>query len=242
MRLVASRWAKQRAPALGAPGYGGTGTQLQQDLQQAATDYRYLQEEGYSLDEASELIRDEQSTGDAGNGLGHGILDALGTIPVAGEVADGINAAWYLAEGDYTNAAISGGAMIPIVGSAAPAIKAARYADEAAGAVKVDGDAVVRHYTTTEAAKAITKTGAIRRSSDGKVYLTPDEYTNGVTAQARLALTRTPDGYFEVPMCRVKCPSGPSTVPANNGQPGGGLEITTQQPVDATGLRFLQFE
>jgi len=35
---------------------------------------------------------------------------------VIGEIADGINALWYAAEGDYTNAALSGAAVIPVVG------------------------------------------------------------------------------------------------------------------------------
>jgi len=35
---------------------------------------------------------------------------------VIGEIADGINALWYAAEGDYTNAALSGAAIIPVVG------------------------------------------------------------------------------------------------------------------------------
>ncbi len=33
----------------------------------------------------------------------HLILDLAGMMPVAGAVFDGINATWYLAEGDYTN-------------------------------------------------------------------------------------------------------------------------------------------
>jgi len=48
--------------------------------------------------------------------VGHGILDVAGMIPAVGEVADGINAAWYAAEGDKTNAALSTAAMIPFVG------------------------------------------------------------------------------------------------------------------------------
>ena len=64
--------------------------------------------------------------------LGHTILDVAGLIPVIGEAADGINAAWYTAEGDYTNAALSAAAMIPVVGSAATALKGANKAAAAA--------------------------------------------------------------------------------------------------------------
>ena len=47
----------------------------------------------------------------------HQLLDAAGLVPGFGEVFDFINAGLYLAEGDYVNAALSGGAIIPIYGS-----------------------------------------------------------------------------------------------------------------------------
>jgi hypothetical protein len=48
--------------------------------------------------------------------IGHGILDVAGLVPVAGEAFDGINAAWYAAEGDMLNAGLSAAAMVPIGG------------------------------------------------------------------------------------------------------------------------------
>lgn len=51
--------------------------------------------------------------------VGHAVLDVAGLVPVAGEAFDGINAAWYTAEADYTNAALSAAAMVPIAGWAA---------------------------------------------------------------------------------------------------------------------------
>tara|TARA_R100000654_G_scaffold20935_3_gene42299 strand:- start:18327 stop:22094 length:3768 start_codon:yes stop_codon:yes gene_type:complete len=51
--------------------------------------------------------------------IGHGILDVAGLIPGVGELADGLNAAWYAAEGDKVNAALSAAAMIPFAGWAA---------------------------------------------------------------------------------------------------------------------------
>ncbi len=42
---------------------------------------------------------------------GHDALDVIGLIPGAGDIADGINAIWYTAEGDYLNAAISGASV-----------------------------------------------------------------------------------------------------------------------------------
>jgi hypothetical protein len=57
------------------------------------------------------------------NVLGHGALDIAGLVPGFGEIADGANAAWYTAEGDYKNAALSAAAMIPFAGWAATATK-----------------------------------------------------------------------------------------------------------------------
>ena len=50
--------------------------------------------------------------------VGHAALDVAGFIPVVGAVADVANAAWYLAEGDYANAALSAVSAIPGVGDA----------------------------------------------------------------------------------------------------------------------------
>ena len=56
------------------------------------------------------------------NGIQTG-LDIAGLIPIYGEVADGINALIYLGRGQYGNAALSAGAMIPIAGWAATGTK-----------------------------------------------------------------------------------------------------------------------
>ena len=73
--------------------------------------------------------------------VGHGILDVAGLVPIIGEPADGINALWYGAEGDWTNAGLSAAGMIPIGGWFATGgklvgkgVDAARGADEAAQA------------------------------------------------------------------------------------------------------------
>lgn len=62
---------------------------------------------------------------------GHLALDLLGIIDPTG-IADGVNAVWYAAEGDYANAAISAGAIIPIAGIA---IVGARLAKKGASVV-----------------------------------------------------------------------------------------------------------
>ncbi|MDB9380916.1 DUF6443 domain-containing protein [Nodularia spumigena CS-584] len=46
----------------------------------------------------------------------HTALDIAGVLPGLGEIADGINAVIYAAQGDYTSAAISAAAMIPLAG------------------------------------------------------------------------------------------------------------------------------
>lgn len=50
---------------------------------------------------------------------GHTILDAVGMIPVIGDVANVPNAAWYALEGDWANAGVTAAGMIPLVGDAA---------------------------------------------------------------------------------------------------------------------------
>jgi hypothetical protein len=44
----------------------------------------------------------------------HTVLDVAGMIPVVGDAANGINALLYLGEGDYTDAALSATALIPL--------------------------------------------------------------------------------------------------------------------------------
>lgn len=46
----------------------------------------------------------------------HVSLDILGLFPVYGEVFDGINALYYIVEGEYVDAVLSGAAMFPFIG------------------------------------------------------------------------------------------------------------------------------
>jgi YD repeat-containing protein len=50
--------------------------------------------------------------------MGHAVLDAIGVLDPFG-VADGINAVWYLSEGNYAGAALSAVGMVPLLGDAA---------------------------------------------------------------------------------------------------------------------------
>ena len=93
----------------------------------------------------SPAVAGEQATPDAPrswSGIGHLVLDVAGLVPFIGEPADGINALWYAAEGDTLNAALSGAAMVPGVGSAVTAGKLAGKTVSAASAAD-DGRRVV---------------------------------------------------------------------------------------------------
>ena len=49
----------------------------------------------------------------------HQSLDAMGLVPVLGELFDGINAVIYISEGDFLNASLSALSVIPVVGDIA---------------------------------------------------------------------------------------------------------------------------
>ncbi|WP_437938003.1 PAAR-like domain-containing protein [Sorangium sp. So ce341] len=90
----------------------------------------------------------------------HTGLDIAGFIPGIGEIADGINAAIYLAEGDYANAAISAAGMIPFAGSAATGGRLAAKAGKAiAEGVGKEG--------AQEAAQQVGKQGAEQAGKEG---------------------------------------------------------------------------
>lgn len=72
--------------------------------------------------------------------LGHTALDAVGTIPVVGTVTEGVNAGWYVAQGDYADAALSAASAIPIAGDAADA---ARLTKDGIGLAR-EGDTIVK--------------------------------------------------------------------------------------------------
>jgi RHS repeat-associated protein len=79
--------------------------------------------------------------------IGHGILDGAGLVPVLGEPADGLNAAWYAAEGDEVNASLSAAGAVPFAGWFATGAKVGM---KAADAAKAGDDAlVVRGGTNT---------------------------------------------------------------------------------------------
>ena len=80
----------------------------------------------YCCIEGDILIFDEPISGDSSGcirdkdpsamDIVHGALDIAGFIPVLGAIPDGINAAIYVAEGDWANAGLSAVAMVPAWG------------------------------------------------------------------------------------------------------------------------------
>lgn len=114
----------------------------------------------------------------------HTTLDAGGLLPVVGEVFDGINALYYLAEGDRTNATWSALAMAPIGGQAVTATKWGRKAykvyeglDKASGVVKYVG--ITNRKATMRWAEHIAKGGGKElldwRIIDGATNLTKNQ-------------------------------------------------------------------
>jgi len=93
--------------------------------------------------------------------VGHLTLDVIGLVPVVGEAADLANAAWYLAEGDELNAALSAASAIPFAGYAATGTKLAiKGADAVRSGTKVSDEVVAgAGKTSDEAATAGARTG-----------------------------------------------------------------------------------
>ncbi|MGV8830251.1 MAG: DNA/RNA non-specific endonuclease [Breznakibacter sp.] len=83
---------------------------------------------------------------------GHTALDFVGTIPIAGELADGVNGIWYLVEGDRVNAGFSFASMLPLIGDAG--VKGAKYAFKVGKDLKVVAGAAEAFSAIHKALKA----------------------------------------------------------------------------------------
>lgn len=73
-------------------------------------------------------------------------------------------------------------------GAGATAASVQRWAFSTATAPRVaaetGGSSVLRHYTTKEAAGAISKEGVLRAGASGKRWLTPHRYADGADASS----------------------------------------------------------
>jgi hypothetical protein len=83
--------------------------------------------------------RQQEAQSGGVSGLVHGALDVAGLAPVVGEPADLVNAGLYKAEGRNTEAALSAGGAIPILGWGATAGKAAYNLEKATDAADEAG-------------------------------------------------------------------------------------------------------
>jgi RHS repeat-associated protein len=83
--------------------------------------------------------------------IGHAVLDVAGQVPVIGEIADGANAIWYAAEGNWVDAGLSAAGMIPFAGGA---VTGARLASKTAKAVDTIADGAKAADNVADGAKA----------------------------------------------------------------------------------------
>jgi len=138
---------------------------------------------------------DEEDGAGFWSGLGHGVLDVAGLVPVLGEPADGINAIWYEAEGDHVNAALSAAGMVPFLGMGATAakvgIKGVETAGEAATAARAAEAAQLRAAAWSSADQAVARSryprvGGFRQGVRDRVW---KDSVEGSTGQVRDPLT-----------------------------------------------------
>jgi hypothetical protein len=126
---------------------------------------------------------------DGGGGWGHLALDALGFVPVVGAVPDGINALWYAAEGDATNAALSGAALVPLVGDAAGAGKFVGKSADEVGALLRSPSGNERVF---EVADLVANEG-LKASEDTVTHVIRDHVGQRVDDMARRAVAEGHD-------------------------------------------------
>lgn len=67
-------------------------------------------------------------------------------------------------------------------------------------------------------------------------------YTSGVEAKANLALNKTPNGYYPIPVERISNLTGPSQVAPTEDGPGGGTVYVTTSAIPVDGIEFIPFD
>lgn len=117
----------------------------------------------------------------------HTTLDVLGLIPVGGNAFDGINTVYYIIEGNYVDAALSGAAMLPIIGEVSASGKVAKTIgtitiDTATGTVEKASKELTKEIVKKEISNNLTKVGeAIVDNADNYA----DDVVKGAVKAAR---------------------------------------------------------
>lgn len=126
-------------------------------------------------------------------------LDVVGLVPGLGEIADGANALIYLGKGDYTNASLSGAAMIPFAGWAATGTKLAIKAEKAYSVAKVakGGVNVVKQVAVHgNSLKSLKPTWGYKLYSQDGTFL-KNGITNKIIPQSRYTRAFMKGKYME---------------------------------------------
>ena len=87
----------------------------------------------------------------------HFILDMAGLTPGVGALFDGVNTAWYAAEGDVENALLSGLALFPVIGEGVGAGKTS---------LKIGGKVMDHLDDAVDVAKAADKAGDATKAAE----------------------------------------------------------------------------
>jgi hypothetical protein len=134
--------------------------------------------------------------------IGHTALNIVGMVPVVGTVANLANAGWYAAQGDWTDAAWSAAAAIPIEGDVADAAQLGKDAlniaedGATAGRVAEDGAEVA---STAEAGTKAARDGKEVASSSEDVKTGETAATKtGKAIHKELADARRASGDFDL--------------------------------------------
>ena len=202
-------------PVTPAPGSTGSPTQLdaaQQGLMCGTTGTQCPGHKPGANDGGTGL----QDTGAATPGwkdAGHAVLDGAGMVPGVQEVANGINAIWYAADGDWVNAGISAAGMIPVAGDAAVGARLA-----------AKGAKLLKGADNVEKAQKVVETGEETGKKLRPDFIADKNGTVVPTSKSRLedgfqragfpqAPTRSPGTDYTLPdgsHARVMDPSGPA--------------------------------
>ena len=123
----------------------------------------------------------------------HISLDMLGLVPVFGEVFDGINVLYYIVEGNYVDAALSGAAIIPFVGVVSTTGKISKNS----GKLVIDVASDTIEASSQKITKELIEKGLDNVNYVGKrIIKNSDEYSKS-TLKAIKKITENSDLYID---------------------------------------------